>query len=198
MINKGIFGHETNFKDRFITDRKRLVELVKCWKSIGLKIVLTSGAWDLFHLGHAKYLEDAKKCGDILIVGVDSDAKIKMRKGPNRPVVNQEERIQVLSHCRHVDVLVLKNLDDPEFHLLKAVHPDVLIVSKSTKHKKDRVNKMKKFCNKTKILEPRSQSSTTAKIRLLHTGGAQKLVDKITPEIIKLINDSLKGLGDGK
>ena len=59
-IKAGIFGDGTNMKDRYIADHKKLAELVKHWKKLGLKIVLTSGTWDLFHVGHAQYLECAK------------------------------------------------------------------------------------------------------------------------------------------
>src|SRR4051812_35926260 len=91
-INAGIFGDGTNLKDRYIPDHKKLGELVKHWKKMGLRIVLTSGTYDLFHVGHAEYLDQAKKLGDLLIVGVDSDAKVKSRKGPHRPVVPEQER----------------------------------------------------------------------------------------------------------
>src|SRR5690348_2233677 len=103
-ISAGIFGDGTSLNDRYIPDYKELGALVKLWKQLGLKIVLTSGTYDLFHIGHAEYLEAAKKQGDLLIVGVDSDAKVRQRKGPHRPVVNEEERVRILAHLRHVDV----------------------------------------------------------------------------------------------
>src|SRR3990167_8790336 len=113
-IKTGIFGDGANIKDRYIRDYKKLGELVKHWKKLGLKIVLTSGSWDLFHVGHAQYLERAKGLGDLLIVGVDSDANVRARKGPHRPVVPEVERVHILSHLRHVDAITLKPLRSEE------------------------------------------------------------------------------------
>src|SRR5262245_56837292 len=106
-INTGIFGDSTNLKDRYIPNHEKLGKLVQHWKELGLRIVLTSGTWDLFHVGHAEYLEKSKGLGDILIVGVDSDEKVKARKGPHRPVVPEAERVRILSHLRHVDVITV-------------------------------------------------------------------------------------------
>ena len=73
----------------------KITELVNVYKENGNKVVLTFGSWDMLHVGHMKYIEEAKKMGDILIVGVDSDAKISARKGKDRPIVKQKERIEI-------------------------------------------------------------------------------------------------------
>ncbi|MCF7816112.1 MAG: adenylyltransferase/cytidyltransferase family protein [Candidatus Pacebacteria bacterium] len=166
-INTGIFGDTTSFDHRYISDHVRLEELVKYWKKLGLRIVLTSGTFDLFHIGHAQYLEKAKSYGDLLIIGVDSDAKVKERKGPHRPVVPELERVQILSHCRHADVITLKDASDPKNHLIKIVSPDVLVVSKSTKHEDGEVDEKAQYCGEIVILEPQSETSTSAKLRLI-------------------------------
>lgn len=166
-INAGIFGDTTSFEHRYIPDHKKLEELVVYWKKLGLKIVLTSGTFDLFHIGHAQYLEKAKSYGDLLIVGVDSDAKVKERKGPHRPIVPELERVQILSHCRHADVLILKGVDDPKNHLIKIVSPDVLVVSESTKHPDGEVDEKAQYCGEIIVLEPQSETSTSAKLRLI-------------------------------
>ncbi len=166
-INAGIFGDTTSFEHRYIPDHKRLEELVVYWKKLGLKIVLTSGTFDLFHIGHAQYLEKAKSFGDLLIVGVDSDAKVKERKGPHRPIVPEMERVQILSHCRHADVIILKGAEDPKNHLIKIVSPDVLVVSESTKHHENEVDEKAQYCKEIIVLEPQSETSTSAKVRLI-------------------------------
>jgi len=166
-INVGIFGDSTSLEHRFIQDHNRLKELVGYWKKLGLKTVLTSGTFDLFHIGHAQYLEKAKALGDILIIGVDSDAKVRERKGPSRPVVPEMERVQIISHCRHADVIFLKEVKDPSNHLIKAVSPDVLVVSSSTKHKKEIIDEKAKYCGEIVMLEPQSETSTSAKIRIM-------------------------------
>lgn len=152
---------------RFIPDYKQLGESVQYWRKLGLKIVLTSGTFDLFHVGHAQYLEKAKALGDILIIGVDSDAKVRLRKGPHRPIVPEFERVQILSHCRHADVITLKPADEPRNRLIEIVAPDVLVISKSTKHRDEEVSEKSKYCKEIVLLEPQAETSTSAKIRLI-------------------------------
>lgn len=197
-INVGIFGDKVAFESRFIPDYQKLAELVKYWKGMGLRIVLTSGTYDLLHIGHAKYLEKAKELGDVLIVGVDSDEKVRARKGPNRPVVSETERIEILSHLRSVDVITFKNLNDPKHHLITIINPDVLVISKSTGHTDEKIDEIKScFSGKLVILEPQAQTSTTAKVRMLFTSGANQFAKKLTPQIIELIEKSLKEIGGG-
>lgn len=172
-INTGIFGDTTSIEHRFISDHQKLEELVVYWKKLGLRIVLTSGTFDLFHVGHAQYLEKAKSLGDLLIVGVDSDAKVKERKGPHRPIVPEMERVQILSHCRHADVITLKGVNDPPNHLIQLVRPDVLVVSKSTGFEEEVVDEKAQYCGEIVVLEPQSETSTTAKIRLIQISKGQ-------------------------
>ena len=75
-----------------------LSDFVKKAKLEGKTIALTSGSWDILHVGHMRYIEEAKKQADILIIGVDSDKKIKKRKGEDRPIVPEQERIEMISH----------------------------------------------------------------------------------------------------
>ncbi len=166
-INAGIFGDTACFDSRYIPDHEKLAELVVYWKKLGLRIVLTSGTFDLFHIGHAQYLEKAKALGDLLIIGVDSDEKVKRRKGPHRPIVPENERVQILSHCRHADVITIKGADDPQNHLIKLVSPDVLVVSESTDHEDGAVDEKAQYCGEVVLLEPQSETSTSAKIRLI-------------------------------
>lgn len=190
-INAGIFGDGTNLKDRYIPDQKKLANQVKHWKEMGLRIVLTSGTYDLFHVGHAEYLEQAKKLGDLLIVGVDSDDKVRERKGPHRPVVPEEERIRILAHLRHVDAITIKFKKDKPNALIKLVQPDVLVMSKSTGHKKEDIEEKKKYCKKIVLLEPQAQTSTSAKVRLLHVSGADRFAKELVPKLAALIQTKI-------
>lgn len=190
-ITAGIFGNGTNLEDRYIPDHKKLAVLVKSWKDLGLKIVLTSGTYDLFHVGHAEYLERAKEQGDLLIVGVDSDLKVKARKGPNRPVVPESERLQILSHLRHVDAITLKLHTEKANGLIKLIRPDVLVLSKSTNHKKEDIDEKKKYCGKVVLLPPQAETSTSAKVRLLHVSGADSFAKEVVPLLENLIEERL-------
>ncbi len=174
-INAGIFGDKTSFDHRYIPDHTKLKTSVELWKQLGLKIVLTSGTYDLFHIGHAQFLEKAKELGDVLIVGVDSDARVKKRKGPERPIVPENERVLILSHVRHVDVVTLKNLDDPSNHLIKLVRPDVLVVSESTGHKAGEVDEKAQYCGEIIVMEPQATTSTSAKLRMIQIGKEEGL-----------------------
>ena len=90
------------------------------------KIVFTNGCFDILHAGHIRYLEDAKKLGDILVVGLNSDRAVKLLKGEERPVNNEEDRKFVLSALRAVDKVIVFD-DISPLELIKEVKPDVLV-----------------------------------------------------------------------
>lgn len=189
--NRGVFVPGANTKDRFISDFKRLEDIVNALKIVGLKIVLTQGVYDLIHEGHARYLEIAKSYGDILIVGVDSDELTRQRKGKNRPIVPERERIEMLGHLRHVDMLVLRNIDQGIGDLIRLVKPDVLVTSESTNDFTAKlIKEYAKYCGEIVTLKPQSTTSTTARIRDLTIEGAENLateINHLTKEFIQKI-----------
>jgi D-beta-D-heptose 7-phosphate kinase/D-beta-D-heptose 1-phosphate adenosyltransferase len=198
--NGGIFGINSNFKDRFVPDYKRLKVLVDHCKGIGLKIVLTQGTYDMVHIGHARYFEEAKKHGDLLVVGVDSDKKVRARKGPDRPLVPQAERLEMVTHLRPVDIVTVKELNMPRWHLIKTVQPDVLIVTDETvkKYGKQKMKEMNKFCGEILVLEPMATTSTSAKIRRLQLKLAKRFEKAIIPKMADMISSTLLGRPDFK
>jgi rfaE bifunctional protein nucleotidyltransferase chain/domain len=188
------------FDVRFIPEYRKLKRYIDGCKEIGLKIVLTSGSFDMLHIGHAEYLAKAKEFGNILVVGVDSDDKIRKRKGPDRPVVNQDERLRMLAHLRCVDTVTLKEASHPRHHLIRTVRPDILIISDTTGHTKADIAAMKKYCKKVVKLPPQAETSTTAKIRLLFTSGTEKFADQLSkelPDVIRRIQQRVLGGGEG-
>ncbi|MCP4899192.1 MAG: adenylyltransferase/cytidyltransferase family protein [bacterium] len=95
------------------------------WRDRGLTVVMVNGAFDVLHVGHLRYLEAAKQHGDILFVAVNSDLSVRTSKGPQRPILPEHERVEILSHLWMIDRLVLfdtKSVDSvlnviqPEFH----------------------------------------------------------------------------------
>lgn len=90
------------------------------------KIVFTNGCFDVLHFGHVHYLLEAKKLGDILVVGLNSDDSVRRLKGPSRPINGEKERAFVLAALSFVDYVVLFEEDTPG-NLIKAVRPDVLV-----------------------------------------------------------------------
>ena len=90
------------------------------------KVVFTNGCFDILHLGHARYLKEAKKLGDILIVGVNSDESVKRLKGEGRPINTEDVRMAMLAELDFIDY-VIKFGDDTPYELIKAIQPDVLV-----------------------------------------------------------------------
>ena len=99
---------------------------IEQWKKEGKKIVFTNGCFDIIHAGHVDYLEKAKKLGDILIVGLNSDSSIRRIKGKDRPVNIQEHRKKVLEALKPVDLVIIFDEDTPE-RLIKEIKPNVLV-----------------------------------------------------------------------
>lgn len=178
---------------RFFRSYKDLVRTLNKLKRGGNKIVLTHGVYDLIHEGHAKYLEIAKSYGDFLVVGMDSDRLTKQRKGPNRPIVPERERVQMLLHLRHVDFVVLRDLDE-EVDLIHAVRPNVLVTSHSTTDfNSEKAQHFASYTGKIVTLAPQSTTSTSARIRKLTIDGANSLADeinKLTGEFIEKLRKS--------
>lgn len=190
-----LFSHDTNFTDRFVSDYEKLKEVVEAVKKQGKKIVLTQGVYDLIHEGHALYLEKAREFGDFLIVGVDSDELTKKRKGPDRPIVPQDERLKMLVHLRHVDVVTIREAHHGIGDLIRLVKPDVLIVSKSTKDFTDAmVKEYDGVCGEIVSLPPQATTSTTARIRILNMDS----VNRLSKEIKKLTDNFLDNIKNGR
>ncbi len=102
----------------------QLIQIANRLKSKNKKIATTNGVFDIIHPGHAKYLEDAKKLGDVLIVGVNSDKSVKENKGDKRPVNDEKSRLAVLAALESVDYVFLFGEKDPRKWLEK-IKPNV-------------------------------------------------------------------------
>lgn len=89
-------------------------------------LVFTNGVFDILHRGHCEYLDAARRCGDALLVGLNSDASVRRLKGPNKPIVPEDDRAFVLAMLACVDYVVLFDEDTP-FELISALVPDVLV-----------------------------------------------------------------------
>lgn len=120
----GFFKNEINYISEWEVLREKLREL-KQEKKV---IVFTNGCFDLLHAGHIHCLKEAKKYGDILIVGLNSDASVKLLKGPHRPIKPLFDRANVLAAIRYVDFVIIFNEETPQF-LLEFLAPyiDVLV-----------------------------------------------------------------------
>ena len=92
----------------------------------GKKIVFTNGCFDILHRGHVTYLAEAKKLGDLLVIGLNSDASVKRLKGPDRPINNEDDRKYVLSQLKSVDFVEIFTEDTP-LNLILTIKPKVLV-----------------------------------------------------------------------
>jgi len=108
-----------------IVDRLELAEVVERLRVDSRKVVFTNGCFDIIHVGHVRYLKEAKNLGDILIIGLNSDKSVSAIK-PGRPVNPQEHRAEILASLSMVDYVVLFDEDTP-YDLIKLVEPDVLV-----------------------------------------------------------------------
>jgi len=95
-------------------------------KEQGKKIVFTNGCFDLLHYGHARYLQEAKNKGDVLVVAVNSDASVRKIKGKPRPIVDEDNRLKLLSALASIDYLILFQETTP-LAVIKEVRPDILV-----------------------------------------------------------------------
>ena len=101
-----------------------LISLRREWREAGLRLVLTNGTFDLLHIGHLRYLEAARSMGDLLVVGINSDASVRGYKGPGRPAVPQEERAEMVAGLRCVEYATV--FDEPTaVALVEALKPEV-------------------------------------------------------------------------
>ena len=120
---KSLEGSES---PRRILEREELARRVHRLKSEGKKVVFTNGCFDILHRGHVSYLEKAKSFGDVLIVGLNSDASVRRLKGAQRPVNSQEDRAYLLAALEAVDYVTIFDEDTP-YELIETLRPDILV-----------------------------------------------------------------------
>lgn len=108
-----------------IIDRKKLVGILNRLRNEGKKTVFTNGCFDIIHVGHIRYLEQANKLGDTLVIGLNSDRSVSAIKS-GRPFTPEDQRAEVLSSLSMVDYVTLFDEDTP-YELIKALRPDILV-----------------------------------------------------------------------
>jgi len=176
----------SNFDDRFQPDYAAIESIVREVRARELRVVLTSGSFDILHEGHSMYLEAARDLGDFLIVGVDSDEKVRARKGPGRPVVPEQERLRMLTHQRGVGVVTLKDPRHARWALIRAVRPDILVATEDT-YTDEETAELEEYCGSVKILPRMATVSTSARLRLMQLDASKALADRIQQALPELI-----------
>ena len=108
-----------------IVDRWKLKNIISSLKSKGKKVVFTNGCFEIIHIGHTRYLTEAKNLGDILVIGLNSDNSVSRIKS-GRPIIPEKQRAEVLSALHMIDYITLFDEDTP-YELIKEIQPDILV-----------------------------------------------------------------------
>lgn len=128
-----------------LVSRPRLAKIVARLKKRGKKVVFANGCFDLLHVGHIRFLKGAKEKGDVLVLGLNSDASVRKLKGRGRPLVNQRERAEILSEFEFIDYLVIFNeltVDKTLETLLPTYHAKGTDYTKDTVPEKDMAKRL--------------------------------------------------------
>ncbi len=155
-------------RKKIVPDYKTLAKIVEGLRAAGYKIVLTIGSWDMLHIGHVRYLIEGKNYGNILVVGTDSDRVVKKTKGAHRPIIPEEERMEMLSYQFPVDFVT--KIDDVDKKgrwncgLLKYIHPDVFIAVEGDSYSPQQKREIKKYCGKLVVLPRQAQNTSSTAI----------------------------------
>ena len=160
------FIRSESFSSKFKSPAE-LKPIVVSLKSAGKKVVFTNGCFDLIHVGHIKFLQAARNLGDCLIVGINTDSSVQKLKGPDRPLISETERADLLAALHWVDYVVLFDETTPE-PLLRSLKPDILVKGKNLKQ--DEIvgsSLVKNYGGKVQRLPFFTSSKTTERLRKL-------------------------------
>jgi rfaE bifunctional protein nucleotidyltransferase chain/domain len=179
------------WKKRLIS-QSDLMNLHDKLKEKDRKIVFTAGSWDLLHVGQCRYLEEAKARGDILVVGVSSNEAIRKVKGPNKPILDEKVRAEMLTYLRPVDFVTL--LPEPScVPALGLLKPDIFITVKedwTEEYKSSKEYKtVSKYGGEVVVVDRQSTAISTTKIVQRAIGGHLGAVFK---DFMELRKDPLK------
>lgn len=109
-----------------ILEETALLNEIPKWRENNQKIILTNGCFDLLHVGHLRTFREAKKMGDLLIVGINSDRSVQALKGATRPIINEKDRAEMVSGLKPVDYVIIFD-EDTVAHLLEIIKPHVYV-----------------------------------------------------------------------
>lgn len=156
--------HLLDHSKKVVREPQVLVDIAKGLKAQDCRIVVTIGSWDMLHVGHARYLKKAKELGDVLIVGTDSDRGIKSYKDPSRPMVSEEERLEMLSYMDFIDFTIIVDDIDPEgkwqYNLIDLIRPDVFVAVEGS-YPEEQIEDIRKYCKEVVMLPRQAETSTS-------------------------------------
>lgn len=163
-----IVEYETSLKqthaDSRIKTKEQIHLICESFKARGKRIVFTNGCFDLLHVGHVRYLEEAKSFGDVLILGLNSDASVKALKGESRPINNEQDRAYILAALEAVDYVVIFNEETP-YELIQSVRPHILVKGGDYEGKEVVGSDIVDEVRLVQFVEGKSTTSTICKIK---------------------------------
>lgn len=158
----------TDWSSQEISLWESLARQIQSWKDAGKTVVLATGVFDIFHGEHKKFLEKAKLAGDILVVGIESDQRVRELKGEGRPIYSAEHRIRQVQEFPAVDsVGVLpEKFSSPEHHraIISLLRPDILAVSSHSAHQDRKRAILEEFGGTLKVVHEHNPSVSTTQI----------------------------------
>ncbi|MFH1181120.1 MAG: adenylyltransferase/cytidyltransferase family protein [bacterium] len=154
--------------NHIIQDYQELKKIIDAHKTLGHKIVCTVGSWDMLHIGHLRYLIRAKEHGDVLVVGVDSDRGIKLyKKNKLRPVIPQEERMEMLKYQECVDyVTLIDDIDEEgkwQYELIKVIRPNFFVATPEA-YPEEQIKNIKSYSDEVVIFPRQAEKTSTTEI----------------------------------
>lgn len=152
---------------KYAGDYEVLAKVVDGFRALHHKVVVTVGSWDLLHIGHVRYLTNAKKRGDVLVVGVDTDEVITKLKGELRPVVPYRERVEMLAYQSCVNVITpLNDIDESgnwRYGLLSRIKPDIF-VAEATSYSDQQITDIQEHCGEVVVLPRQAEGTSTSQM----------------------------------
>lgn len=152
---------------KVVLDYGALEKAIDGLRAVNCKIALTVGSWDLLHIGHIRYLMNAKSHGDVLVVGVDSDRAVKLYKGEFRPIVPEAERCEMLSYQSCVDFITMLDDVDKEgvwqYALARRLKPDVFVAVEDS-YPESQLAEIRKHCGTLVVLPRQAENTSTSKM----------------------------------
>lgn len=149
----------------FTTNKKEITKILSKLKLRGKKIVFTNGCFDLLHSGHVYLINESKRLGDILILGINSDKSIKLLKGKNRPIIPESDRVYIISSLTAVDFIIIFD-EYSVLDLIMFINPD--IITKSSEYTIEELKNVggnfMQDSGKTVTLIPHKEGISTTKI----------------------------------
>jgi D-beta-D-heptose 7-phosphate kinase/D-beta-D-heptose 1-phosphate adenosyltransferase len=191
-VSNGILDPGSSTEQRIVASLEDMASKAQHLRGLGYTVVLTSGSFDLIHLGHVRYLERAKECGDFLAVGVDCDAKIRRRKGDDRPMVPEDERLHMLAYQRPVDFVYLKQDDEERWSLIKTTRPDVLVLTADHSYSDEDLEALGEFCGEIRVIPRQASVTTSERIRQMYMHMGDRLGPKLAEVLPGLIDSILR------